>query len=287
MTNMKLTLPLLATAAMLSMGFAHGTENEYSYAFDYDNDGSYAVSYEFADPEPATPKVGETKHDYAFDYDNDDGYTKEHTYREPGPATPKVDKPFKYPYGFDYDNDGSYVQMYFFQEPGPATPEIDRPTKYQYKFDRDDDGSYAKQRTTTTPDVDTGVIADVDMQVFAMPLVLDPALREACQSADATFYFPTDVSETKEGSKDDVERLVACLKSPSLAARKVEAVGHADERGSKAYNEELAKDRAQSVAELLIECGLDADRVDVISKGESMADEPELWDDRRVVVRLR
>ena len=286
MTNMKLTLPLLATAAMLSMGFAHGTDDGYAYSFDYDNDGSYAVSYEFSEPEPATPKVGETKYDYAFDYDNDDGYTQ-HDYSEPGPATPKVDKPFKYTYGFDYDNDGSYVQMYFFQEPGPATPEIDRPTKYEYKFDRDDDGSHAEQRTTTAPDLEAEVMADVDMQVFAMPLTLDPALREACQSADATFYFPTDVSETTESSKDDVKRLVACLKSPALAARKVEAVGHADPRGTEAYNDELANDRAQSVAKLLIECGLDADRIDVISKGESMADEPELWDDRRVVVRVR
>ena len=286
MTNMKLTLPLLATAAMLSMGFAHGTDDGYAYSFDYDNDGSYAVSYEFADPEPATPKVGETKHDYAYDYDNDDGYT-EHDYDEPGPATPKANKPFKYPYGFDYDNDGSYVQMYFFQEPGPATPEIDRPTKYGYKFDRDNDGSHAKQRVQTTAAADGETVADLDMQVFAMPLVLDPALREACQSADATFYFPTDVSETKPSSEDDVKRLVDCLKSPSLAARKVETVGHADPRGTDAYNDALAKDRAQSVAQLLINSGLNPERIVVISRGEEMADEPELWDDRRVVVRLR
>ena len=286
MTNMKLTLPLLATAAMLSMGFAHGTDDGYAYSFDYDNDGSYAVSYEFADPEPATPKVGETKHDYAYDYDNDDGYT-EHDYDEPGPATPKANKPFKYPYGFDYDNDGSYVQMYFFQEPGPATPEIDRPTKYGYKFDRDNDGSHAKQRVQTTAAADCETVADLDMQVFAMPLVLDPALREACQSADATFYFPTDVSETKPSSEDDVKRLVDCLKSPSLAARKVETVGHADPRGTDAYNDALAKDRAQSVAQLLINSGLNPERIVVISRGEEMADEPELWDDRRVVVRLR
>lgn len=50
---------------------------------------------------------------------------------------------------------------------------------------------------------------------------------------------------------------------------KVSVEGHADERGTDAYNEKLALHRANTVADELIKYGLERDRIDIKSYGKS------------------
>ena len=44
--------------------------------------------------------------------------------------------------------------------------------------------------------------------------------------------------------------------------------GHCDERGSQAYNLVLGEKRAKAVLNYLLELGVDADRMDIVSYGE-------------------
>jgi outer membrane protein OmpA-like peptidoglycan-associated protein len=66
--------------------------------------------------------------------------------------------------------------------------------------------------------------------------------------------------------------------------------GYADPRGSKEYNTALSKDRAESVAAVLTNAGLDKDRVVIEALGANGASETGDLDDyafqRRVSVKL-
>lgn len=67
-----------------------------------------------------------------------------------------------------------------------------------------------------------------------------------------------------------VSQYAALLKDPRCGSLKVEVGGHADERGTDAYNEELSERRAARVRDMLVEAGVPADRLSVASYGESM-----------------
>lgn len=78
--------------------------------------------------------------------------------------------------------------------------------------------------------------------------------------------FPFDSAEL---GKDDLTSLVA-LTNWLQANPKVNIYieGHADERGSTAYNMALGERRAQAVQSQLIEMGIAKDRLNLISYGE-------------------
>lgn len=78
-------------------------------------------------------------------------------------------------------------------------------------------------------------------------------------------HFNTAAVDPKEN--EILNALVAQLKStPSLA---LVLEGHCDERGSDAYNLELGDRRARQVKAYLMEKGIAADRLLIVSKGES------------------
>jgi peptidoglycan-associated lipoprotein len=83
----------------------------------------------------------------------------------------------------------------------------------------------------------------------------------------------------------------ALLKDPRCSTIKVEVGGHADERGSDDFNEDLAERRANRVRDMLVEAGVAADRLTVASYGESMplspAHDEEGWSvNRRVEIKI-
>ncbi len=186
---------------------------------------------------------------------------------------------FMYEYAFDYDDDGNYAAG----EPSPLPAEPDTPTAYAYAFDRDDDGSYAKPRPEPS-----GVTAYVPRvtPVTTIPFVIHEDLLDRCADADPEFYFAFDSAKLQDDIDADIANLAACLQDPRLETRSIEIVGHADERGSDAYNDQLGLERAQSVADALREQGLSDERIRVRSLGEQNADDPLDWDDRRVIIRL-
>jgi peptidoglycan-associated lipoprotein len=174
----------------------------------------------------------------------------------------------------DADLDGS-VSLNETGYPQPA--EADLQYRYRYVFDYDDDGGYAAGPSTIAS-ATTGK---------AMAFDVDAELLAKCKQASETFYFAFDSAKLASDVNDDLDNLVACLNSPKMQSEQVVIVGHADERGSNAYNLQLGRKRASAVADALGGHGLPDQRITVRSRGEQEADDPEYWDDRRVVIQLR
>ncbi len=79
-------------------------------------------------------------------------------------------------------------------------------------------------------------------------------------------YFDYDKYAIRPTEEANAERDAAFLKShPNM---KVLIEGHCDDRGSEEYNLALGESRAESLKKALIEAGVDASRVKVISDGE-------------------
>lgn len=89
--------------------------------------------------------------------------------------------------------------------------------------------------------------------------------REAFKNE--TVYFDLDRSVVKSSEVSKVETVAAHLKSNPAEAVQIE--GHCDDRGPENYNLALGERRAQSVRELLVSLGVDANRILTISYGEA------------------
>lgn len=92
-------------------------------------------------------------------------------------------------------------------------------------------------------------------------------------------------------SSDDVDQLTTLGQLASgMRGVKVQVSGHTDPRGSQEYNATLSKDRAESVAAVLTNAGLDKDHVVIEALGAKGAAESGNLDDyafqRRVSVKL-
>lgn len=123
--------------------------------------------------------------------------------------------------------------------------------------------------------------AGEDTQLYA-----DLALLATCGIEAPTVYFEYDSANVRRAAQVELRELAECLQRPPLAERELEVIGHADETGTEPYNEDLGMRRATAVADQLVAQGLDRNRLHASSAGERQADEPNTWDDRRVVIRL-
>lgn len=92
-----------------------------------------------------------------------------------------------------------------------------------------------------------------------------PVVTRMRLSADALFDY--DKSVLKMEGADALASFSARLKQ--LQVSKVTAIGHTDSLGSEAYNERLAKARAEAVKAYLIKQGIDGNKVDAYGKGET------------------
>lgn len=115
----------------------------------------------------------------------------------------------------------------------------------------------------------------------------DVELLATCGMEAPTVYFEYDSAELRRAAQVELTELAECMKRPPLVDRKLEIIGHADERGTEQYNEGLGLRRATAVADQLIAHGLERARVHTRSRGEQGATDPPDWTDRRVVIRLQ
>jgi OmpA family/Bacterial Ig-like domain len=88
-----------------------------------------------------------------------------------------------------------------------------------------------------------------------------------------------------------VNQYAALLKDPRCATVKIEIAGHADERGSDGYNEDLAERRASAVRDMIVAAGVDTSRLTVASYGESQPLDTTLTEEgwaknRRVEIKI-
>lgn len=119
-------------------------------------------------------------------------------------------------------------------------------------------------------------------------LMVDPSLADACELPKARVYFETDSARLHDTDDRALRTLSKCLQESPLEGASLALFGHADPRGTDAYNRELGLERANAVAQALRELGVENARLRTYSRGEFEAsDEPQEWpDDRRVRIRL-
>jgi peptidoglycan-associated lipoprotein len=85
-------------------------------------------------------------------------------------------------------------------------------------------------------------------------------------------YFDFDKSAIKASEQSKLETVGDYLKSNAAAAVRVE--GNCDERGTEEYNRALGERRSLAAREYLVHLGIDASRVDTLSKGEDNPADP-------------
>ena len=95
------------------------------------------------------------------------------------------------------------------------------------------------------------------------------ALDELTGGVSLSVYFRTASAEPEPEFRPQVRRLAEFLSAfPEV---RLELEGHADRRGSEAFNRRLSERRAAAVRALLLEAGLPAERVRMRAWGESQA----------------
>jgi outer membrane protein OmpA-like peptidoglycan-associated protein len=129
--------------------------------------------------------------------------------------------------------------------------------------------------------------ADPTMDSTPTSIQIDAGLADACNIPDAEAFFATDSAELQPEAQAALDALAACFMTGPMKGHRLSITGHADPRGSEAYNKELGWERAAAVAKRLEEAGLSAHEMEQESAGESSAhqDDPAMWPyDRKVVL---
>lgn len=91
--------------------------------------------------------------------------------------------------------------------------------------------------------------------------------RPAAGRADLRVSFVTGSAELTEAGRREADKVIAALASPSLAGKKFRIEGHTDSVGSREFNLELSKRRAQAVVDYLAAKGADRSRFAVTGYG--------------------
>ena len=93
------------------------------------------------------------------------------------------------------------------------------------------------------------------------------APRAAVGRADLRVTFVTGSAELTDVGRREAEKFMTALAAPSLAGKKFRIEGHTDSVGSRDFNVDLSKRRAQAVVEYLAARGADRSRLSVVGYG--------------------
>lgn len=117
---------------------------------------------------------------------------------------------------------------------------------------------------------------------------IDQGILSTCGITTPSAYFEFDSADVKASYASTLDAVAACFTTGALKGKSMNVVGHADPRGTDAYNEELGKTRANAVQEFLVNKGVADAKVQTLSHGESEStnDPSEFAFDRRVDIQL-
>lgn len=99
-----------------------------------------------------------------------------------------------------------------------------------------------------------------------------------------TTYFETNKTKPTNVSTEGIDFMLTYLRNNPDAS--IDIIGNADEIGSSAYNDNLAKKRAESVKAILMKAGIAGSRLNVVSKGEDASVDPTSDGARKLVRRV-
>lgn len=109
-------------------------------------------------------------------------------------------------------------------------------------------------------------------------------VKELINSGYVTTYFDFNKDQPTNVSSHGIDFIRTYLLNNPNAS--VDIFGHADEIGDSNYNYGLANRRAENVKKILVKAGIDASRLNVISKGEDNSVEPSSAGARKLVRRV-
>lgn len=99
-----------------------------------------------------------------------------------------------------------------------------------------------------------------------------PPLQTACAGLEVQVpKFSFDSAKLSEQDRQELKKLANCLNNEELADEEIHVVGHADPRGTKEYNRDLGRERAEAVRTTLLAYGIAGSRIKVESRGEAEA----------------
>ncbi|MDH5492756.1 MAG: OmpA family protein, partial [Myxococcales bacterium] len=79
-------------------------------------------------------------------------------------------------------------------------------------------------------------------------------------------YFDSGVHSIRHDQRRVVEEMCELVRTrPNVIVR---VVGYADDRGSPAFNQRLSSNRAGTIAQALVRCGLHTDRIEAVGRGQ-------------------
>lgn len=111
------------------------------------------------------------------------------------------------------------------------------------------------------------------------------SLKASALAADTLFFFEFDKSDLRQDALDDLDAHAKYLVADRAARVRLE--GHADERGTRAYNLALGERRANAVARYLVIQGVNRAQIETMSYGEerplSLARDESGWSRNRRV----
>ncbi|MEH0688370.1 OmpA family protein [Vibrio cholerae] len=127
---------------------------------------------------------------------------------------------------------------------------------FVYRF-----GASEQPMTTEEP------VAEVMAAEPVQEVVAEPATKKFTAQLVDSGIFEVNSAELKSESVAMLDKLVAMMKQYPQST--VTITGHTDSTGSAAYNQTLSEKRAQAIAGLLENEGIDASRITAEGKGES------------------
>ncbi|MGC4068225.1 MAG: OmpA family protein [Polyangiaceae bacterium] len=151
--------------------------------------------------------------------------------------------------------------------------------------------SGARTETRTSTDTQSGARAsDAQSSQSRGYLWLNSGLRERCNLPDSPAESPQfdfDQEALRDRGKGILDQVANCMSNGSLKDSKIVIIGHADPRGTEAYNYGLGLRRAESARDYLVGKGISQDRITTRSRGETDAKgdtEASLQQSRRVEI---
>jgi peptidoglycan-associated lipoprotein len=131
-------------------------------------------------------------------------------------------------------------------------------------------------KTTFPPDLGRGSPrAESEVTMMYVPV----EIQHFCSGVDPKFGY--DEAGVEVNDNHTLRSLADCMKDGALRGKSLRLVGHADVRGSDAYNDKLGKRRAESVKLFLMKTGIAPDRLITVTDGKLGATPPpEDWDRR-------
>ena len=95
-----------------------------------------------------------------------------------------------------------------------------------------------------------------------------PSRAEMAEALSEPIYFALDSYEMSEGQISQLAALATFLNQPENREVNIRIEGHCDDRGTREYNFALGSARANGIAAILLNNGIDRSRISTISYGK-------------------